>query len=824
MNYSGGQASTGPSKSAANQLSDLVGSGPNQRNWKGIGIALIVIIFVCSLIVTAVVLLTPKNAGPRFKGERLILQDILDHQLSPSHYNATWISDSEFIYQSHDGSLVLFNANSTNASTFIFNEPFRKLNALKWEISADKKYLLLASDVQRVINIFRYSLLANYWICDITTGDIQPLLYDNNQEPSRLQLVKWGPVNNSIVFVYENNIYYKSSAVSSSVKVLTQSKPNEAVLNGVPDWIYGEEIFSSNNALWFSNDGNLLCYASFNDTLVSSQPFQLYEDSNKLLNYPQSHNIKYPKAGKTNPTVTLKVVDLNSRKVGPSAEITPPTSMKDQEHYITAVAWASDTELTVIWMNRRQNLSIISLCVSPQWKCNETYREDMKNLGWVNRYEPPVFSSDGKMYLVRTAINDGNAGPFIQIALNSRNGTFSRTLTMGKFEVTKICSFDDENDFAYYIAAPERRPNERHLYRIPTNQFNLNTSGYCLTCHLGPDCSFVDTHFSPQSKYYLLDCQGPSIPTVHLVQSHTNKIVWTLETNRALSENLEQKALPQVKTFQIPIEGGYEANVRLYLPPEFRHNDVTTYPLVVNTCNSPGSQTINEKFHTDWGHYLSSNKSFIYGMIDGRGSGFQGEKRKFELYKRLGTVEVEDQINVITYLRDHLPFVDKKRIAVWGWSYGGFVTAKALAIDPGMIKCGISVAPITNWELHDSVYTERYMGVPDENPHGYDMANILKLAPNFKDKKFYLIHGTADDKVHFQQSLLLSSALAQANVVFRSQVYPDQGHDLSNVRRHLYLSMTDFLDDCLQQEKKLDKHQQQEVDKDEQDEETEPET
>ncbi|GAB6020597.1 hypothetical protein CHUAL_003276 [Chamberlinius hualienensis] len=800
---------------------ELVSSGPNERNWRGIGIALLVIVVVCSLIVTAVVLLTPGDSGPRVKGERLTLEDILGSNFTPPRYNATWISDSEFLYRNEEGSLMLFDAANGNVSVFVSSQPFRKRNAQMWHLSADRRYLLMASEIQKV---YRYSFLAHYWIYDIITENSKPLQISPSPELEKMQLVKWGPVNNSFVFVHNNNIYYKPSAASDDVRILTNTKSDEAVFNGVPDWVYEEEILASNSAVWFSKDGQLLCFASFNDTLVEAQPIEHFGDTNKLSIYPKINTVRYPKAGRINPTVILRVVHLNSsfggsrRKVAPSIDIKPPLSIRDQEHYFTAVEWATDTELTVIWMNRRQNLSIITVCAPPLWICNESFREDMKQLGWVDWYEPPVFSKDGKHYLIRAAVNDGDAGLFRQIVINSLQDRSTITLTMGKFEVTKICSFDDEEGLVYYIAAPEYRPNERQLYQISVNGMNPNSSVYCLTCHLAPDCMFVEAHFSLLSKYFILECQGPAPPKVYVIQSQTNKIVHILESSDALTRNLQAKALPQIRTFRVPVEGGYDAIVRLFLPPELRDDEITTYPLVINVYGGPGTQKVNEKFEMDWGHYLASNKSYIYGMIDSRGSGFQGEKRKFELYRRLGTVEVEDQIDVITYLRDALSFVDKKRIALWGWSYGGYVAARAIATDPGIFKCGISVAPVTNWMLYDSVYTERYMGLPqsNDNYHGYDVADVLKLAKNFKDKKFFLIHGTADDNVHLQQSMLLMSALTQANVIFRSQIYPDENHGLHHVQKHLYLSMNDFLEECFHQEKIEEKLYQEPVDKDDQ--------
>ncbi|GAB6033663.1 hypothetical protein CHUAL_013723 [Chamberlinius hualienensis] len=786
-----------------NEISELVSSGSGQRNWRGIGIALLVIAIVCSLIITTVVVLTPGYSEFIISGDRFTLDDVIGPNYTPPRYNATWISDSEFLYQDNDGNIRLYDAANGSQPLFISSKTFRELNVHNYYLSSDRKYMLLASNIQKV---FRYSFLAQYWIYNISTGTTKPLTVDPT-EHDKLQLAKWGPVDNSIVFVQQNNIYYKPSIESAEVKILTNTIPEDSVFNGVPDWVYEEEILSSNSALWFSKDGKLLCFASFNDSLVPTQPFEWYGDPNRPLIYPQPDMIKYPKPAFPNPTVRLIVVNLTSGNEDVILEnvIEPPADIPADEHYFTAAEWASNTELTVIWMNRRQNLSIISVCTPPLWICKESFREDMKQLGWVDWYEPPVFSSDGQRYLVRATFEEGNAGLFRHIAIKNLYDKPIKALTMGKFEVTKISSFDDKEGVVYFIAAPESKPNERQLYQISVNEISQNASGYCLTCHLGPDCLFVEAHFSLNSKYYNLECQGPAPPKTYLIESQTSKILATLETSDALSQHLITKAMPHVRTLTVPLEGGYDAYVRLLLPPEFRDDEKKTYPLIVNVYGGPGSQKVNDRFDIDWGHYLAGNKSFIYGSIDARGSGYLGEKRKFEMYRRLGTVEVQDQISVVNYLKDTLHYIDKKKVALWGWSYGGYVTAKALATDSkNVIKCGISVAPVTNWMFYDSVYTERYMGLPlpTDNFVGYENADVLKLASNFKDKEFYLIHGTADDNVHFQQSLLLSSALAEANVVFRSQVYPDENHGLYHVQKHLYLSLTDFLDQCFEVETK----------------------
>lgn len=277
----------------------------------------------------------------------------------------------------------------------------------------------------------------------------------------------------------------------------------------------------------------------------------------------------------------------------------------------------------------------------------------------------------------------------------------------------------------------------------------------------------------------------------------------TLVDNAKLSADLSSKSLPKVSNLNIPVDGGkYQAKVRLYLPPDFSENK--KYPLVINVYGGPNSQQVNDRFKLDWGTYLTTTEGVIYGLIDGRGSGFKGDDMLHEIYYNIGQVEVQDQIDVTKQLVDLYPFIDKSKVAIWGWSYGGFVTSLVLARDAdqsNVFQCGISVAPVTNWIYYDSIYAERYLGLPtpDDNLSGYQASDVNALAKKFANKKYLMVHGTADDNVHYQQSMMLSRSLEEADVLFRQITYPDEAHGLVGLRPHFYHTLTDFLiNDCFQ--------------------------
>ncbi|KAF6197768.1 hypothetical protein GE061_008734, partial [Apolygus lucorum] len=268
-------------------------------------------------------------------------------------------------------------------------------------------------------------------------------------------------------------------------------------------------------------------------------------------------------------------------------------------------------------------------------------------------------------------------------------------------------------------------------------------------------------------------------------------------------DKLVTVALPQVKTFPVEISGGYQAQVRLFLPPALREVEITKYPLLLQVYGGPGSQLVVDKWKIDWATYLASTQDVIVGYIDGRGTSGKGYSLTHQVYMKLGTVEASDQLEVTEYLRDNLHYIDKRRVGVWGWSYGGFVAALLLS-HPGqdVFQCGAAVAPITSWRLYDSAYTERYMGLPNvtDNYKGYEETELSKRVDGLKDKSLYLVHGTADDNVHLQQALHYARALSNAGVVYRQQIYPDENHSLSGVKHHLYRSMGNFFSNCFKKQ------------------------
>ncbi|XP_050740864.1 uncharacterized protein LOC108033860 isoform X2 [Drosophila biarmipes] len=868
---------------------ELVSSNPNQRNWRGILIALLVIIIVLALIVTSVVLLTPPDEGPRVKGQRIKLQDIVDGLFVPQHSNGSWIDGEEFLYQDHLGRICLLNAANRSERVLMSNVTFKTLAPFTFTISADKRYLLLA---QNVVKLFRHSYLAQYTLYDIQTSESIKLRHSPHQDEwPYLHYARFTPAGNALVWVEGYDIYYRTEVRSPAVHRITQDAVPGVVYNGIPDWLYEEEILHANNAIWMSDNGQLMLFATFNDTHVQEQHFAWYGTTGPSGGPAAAAAGGGGGAGSGGAGAT-------SSGSNPHANLYPEIrSLRD--HYFSSASWVSHSKIAVVWLNRPQNISVVSVCKAPSFECIETHRVSGDGRGWVDTVAVPLFASNASIYVAISPLRDGLFGYFRHIVHVDIEKNRVLPLTHGPYEVNRLLHWDQLDNWIYFLGTPERLPSQQHLYRVsalPARQGQALHPPDCLTCpavaqwaegydeghtksppklvtawdddwedseeaeapppqpalpveqqppgkgqsaSLPPppsDCLYHEAQFpiSRKAKYVLVDCLGPVVPTaiIYGIKSTASEItkvkrqstqqeepptengeqktpkeepksqflelLVTVQNNTRLKEKMAKTAMPQIKTFPVMISGGYHAQVRLYLPPVLREDEITRYPTILHVYSGPGSQLVTDRWHVDWNTYLSGSKDYIVVEIDGRGSSGQGYQLLHEVYKRLGSVEVSDQLEVSEYLRDNLHFIDSRRMGVWGWSYGGYTAALALAGQQSIFQCGISVSPVTNWKLYDSTYAERYLSFPNvtDNYKGYEESDLSKYVDNLRDRQFLLVHGTADDNVHVQQSMVLARSLTSKGVLYKQQIYPDEGHSLSGVKRHLYRSMTAFFEDC----------------------------
>ena len=502
--------------------------------------------------------------------------------------------------------------------------------------------------------------------------------------------------------------------------------------------------------------------------------------------------VKYPKSGTTNPEVSLMVASLGSGTPVRQERLRGPASLQGGEHHFSSLDWRDNNTVSVIWMNRVQNMSAIAVCqVLQETTCSEVFNLPIRE-GWVdyhfnvkhNKYVP------GERFL---AILPSGSMKYRYRQLWVVEGSSRTQLTKEESEVTEVVDWLAD-DTVYYVGTGVRDPGARHLYRL---KIGLEHSE-CLTCD--SPCGYVKVEPSSRGSYFSLECRGPGIPfvTVHRTTDNQAVISWT--DNKPLLKLTKEKQMPTVEYMEVPVPNtDQKAQVMIFLPP---HLDKSSkVPLIVDVYGGPGFQKVDKQWHMyDYAAYMAGAHGILYAVIDPRGSGFQGDAWRHSIYRRFGSLEVEDTISVTKYLQTNLGYVDPDRTAIWGWSYGGFLSLSVLTKDTkDVFRCGASVAPVVKWELYDTIYTERYMSTPEDNPRGYNSSTPLWNISNLKNKKYYLIHGTHDDNVHYQQSMLLSAALEEADVLFRQQSYPDQDHSIGDYRKHLYHSLTAFFtEDCFQ--------------------------
>ncbi|KAL7859443.1 hypothetical protein SRHO_G00145900 [Serrasalmus rhombeus] len=777
-------------------MQDLGSTGGPPRNWKGICIAMVVILGVLSLVSLSIILLTPDESHLLLHS-RLTVEDLESEEFKVHDPCATWLNENEVVLCTQEGHVLIHNFN-TNLTTTLLDNSTMDLKSMKFQVSADKKFILMASNIRPV---FSQSFTASYVLYTVATGELVDLS-PTGVEVSVLQYAAWGPQGNQLVYVFENDIYYKADVSSPAMRLTTTEG---LVVNGLTDWIYEEEILQKYPAHWWSKDGARLAYLKINNsaTPVMEIPYFL----GGL--YPSNVLYPYPKAGSSIPLVNLFVVNL----YGPAhtLEMIPPDSQNSRDSYISMVSWISSTRLAVRWLNRVQNQSVLCVCEATTGACSEKHKMAV-DLLQNQQQEEPLFSADGSQFYLTLPAKQGACGEFRHIAsLPAQPALPSaspRFLTSGNWDVTTLCALDEKNGKIYFLSTEESR-HSRHLYSA---ELGGVFHRHCLTCKLFERCSFFRADFSPNQTHFTLYCLGPGVPKVTIHSTNDSSRYTVVEDNSLLSASLGIKRLPET-LFKTLSSDNYDLHLKLSLPPGYEGN---LHPLLIMVDGSPGSQTVTEEFSLGWPQVLSSLHGVSLAWVDGRIRASRGQKTSTVDPRKLGSLRIKDQLGVVEWL-SQLPYIDGRRIALYGKGFGGYLILKILTATEQMFRCSAIMAPITDFKLYNAAFSERYLGLPGKEEHAYMTASLLEDVHKLKDENFLLLHGTADARVHFQHSAELLSRLVKVEANYTLQLYPDEGHTLREERsiQHLHRSLLHYLHNCLKHDPFLVAEEEEEEEEEE---------
>ncbi|KAJ7849979.1 dipeptidyl aminopeptidase [Mycena olivaceomarginata] len=726
-----------------------------------------------------------------------------------------------------DGYIKLVDLKTNTTKDLVYTFDVKSPNGLplswaSWKLSPDMKYILVKSDHRK---LWRWSSFGNYYIHEIDTKTTKPLIPPTY--PPTVAYATWSPTGESIAYVTGNDLYVLPSPTAAApIRITTTG--STSLFNGVPSWVYEEEILSSNFALWFSPSSSKLAFLIFDESLVDVFTFPIYnptENSDEVVPYTSEVKMKYPKPGYRNPLVEVAVFDLAAYLEAGDPDVHVLTlnwtgRHLDDDSTISEIKWVSDDMLILKELNRVadngsvvlfENLAKPTLSLAEREK-GTVVRKLGKNGeegddGWVDNFQN-IYALPGSLVSTLSAGTVGTAyldvlptpEGFSHLALFSPASSSTPIwLTSGEWEVTKgVMGVDIANGVVYFEAA-NPLSTSRHLYSAPLPSLNPTAKEKptippptALTD--ASEGAYYSSDFSPQAGFYLLSYLGPGIPNQKVVKAADSAFEYVLTTNERLTNVTEEYETATVVHSTIEVDG-YELNVKELRPPRMDDSGRTKYPVLFRVYGGPWSQLVDLTFSRgDWHEYLACGHSYIIVTVDGRGTGFKGRKLRNPVKGNLGFWETKDQIAAarIWAAKD---YVDPKRIGVWGWSYGGFMSAKVVEADAGIHSLAMSVAPVTSWRLYDSIYTERYMGLPDLNPGGYINASISNVTA-FQKVDYLLAHGSADDNVHFANSAHLLDMFTKARVRnFRFRMFTDSDHGINRrgANREVYEYMTAFL-------------------------------
>lgn len=647
-------------------------------------------------------------------------------------------------------------------STLLSSKDFPQLQGIdSYTFNKKENQILIANNSEQ---IFRHSAVSDYFLYDIASKSLTKIAEYKIQEPT------FSPDGTKIAFAYQNNLYVYEIASKKTQQITTDGKKN-SIINGITDWVYEEE-FGFVRAFDWNTSGTKLAYIKFDESQVPEFSMDLY---NRGL-YPAQEVFKYPKAGEKNAVVSLHLFDVASNK-------TQTVNLSNyNDFYIARIQWTNDANvLSAQVLNRHQN-NLDLLFIDGNTATFKVVLNE-KDKAYVDVTDNLTFLKDNSF--IWTSEKSG----FNHIYHYDKTGKLKKQITTGNWEVTAYYGFDEKSGMVYYQSVENGSIN-RDVYAINISGKNKKR----LTSAVGTNRAT----FSPNFQYFINSFSSATkAPTFTLNDSKSGNVIKTIVSNEALEQKLAKYDVAPKEFTTITTEKGHTLNAWFIKPKDFDPNK--KYPVFMYQYSGPGSQQVANQWNgtNDYWFMMLAQQGYIVACVDGRGTGFKGAEFKKCTYKELGKFEVEDQIDAAKLIGNY-PYVDKSRIGIFGWSYGGFMSSNCILKGNDVFKAAIAVAPVTSWRYYDTIYTERYMQTPQENASGYDENSPINHVSKLKGN-YLLIHGTSDDNVHVQNTMVMIEALVQANKQFDWAIYPDKNHGIygGKTRLQLYTKMTNFIKEKL---------------------------
>ncbi|MCZ2541290.1 S9 family peptidase [Bacteroides fragilis] len=716
-------------------------------------------------------------AGFAQEGKALDLKEINSGKFSPENiYGVVPMPDGEHYTQRNaEGTqIVKYSFRTGEPVEVVFDVakarecPFKKFDS--YQFSPDGSKILIATETTP---IYRHSYTAVHYLYPVkrndkgvTTNNIVEKLSDGGPQ----QAPVFSPDGNLVAFVRDNNIFLVKLLYGNSESQVTEDGKLNSVLNGIPDWVYEEE-FGFNRALEFNADNTMLAYVRFDESEVPSYTFPLFAGeaprNNALQDYPGEYTYKYPKAGYPNSKVSVHTFDIKSKV---TRQVKLPI---DADGYIPRIRFTQDpNKLAIMTLNRHQNRFDMYFADPHSTVCKLALRDESPYYINENVFDNIRFYPDNFSF-----VSDKSGYPHLY--WYSMNGNLIKQVTSGNYEVKSFIGWNpDTNEF--YYTSNEESPMRQAVYKIDRKGKKVKLSN-----QQGTNSPI----FSSSMKYFMNKFTSLDTPMLITLNDNTGKVLKTLVTNDKLKEKLAGYAIPQKEFFTFKTTEGVDLNGWMMKPVNF--DPSKRYPVLMFQYSGPGSQQVLDKWGISWETYMAS-LGYVVACVDGRGTGGRGSEFQKCTYLNLGVKEAKDQVEAAKYLGG-LPYVDKGRIGIWGWSFGGYMTIMSMSEGTPVFKAGVAVAAPTDWKYYDTVYTERFMRTPKENAEGYKAASAFSRADNLHGN-LLLVHGMADDNVHFQNCTEYAEHLVQLGKQFDMQVYTNRNHGIygGNTRNHLYTRLTNF--------------------------------